>query len=203
MNKRNIITFLLAIIAMIGQAQEISKAEPTANDYIKLLNKQGYHVYALDLSKLEKDKYLMSPVIQIWSEGKIQQNLMEDWGVAYTNEAPKMTVNLMPKNDTLFVCNFQFDDVCGFSMDLPMPAVKNEADGSEIRNYVCRPFVIQPEWKENELIPIAAYCSSWYYAKDKICCNCDVNEFDKDYLNSTTFRNSPCIYVFGITIKKI
>ena len=134
MNKRNIITFLLAIIAMIGQAQEISKAEPTTNDYIKLLNKQGYHVYALDLSKLEKDKYLMSPVIQIWSEGKMQQNLMEDWGVAYTNEAPKMTVNLMPKNDTLFVCNFQFDDVCGFGMDLPMPAVKNEADGSEIRN---------------------------------------------------------------------
>ena len=131
MNKRNIFTFLLAIIAMVGQAQEISKAEPTANDYIKLLNKQGYHVIALDLSKLEKDKYLMSPVIQIWSKGEMQQNLMEDWSVAYTNEAPKMTVNLMPKNDTLFVCNFQFDDVCGFSMDLPMPAVKNEADGSE------------------------------------------------------------------------
>ena len=88
MNKKFIITALLALVAMMGQAQEISKAEATATDYIKLLNKQGYHVFALDLSKLEKDKYLMSPVIQIWSKGKMEQNLMEDFGMAYTNSAP-------------------------------------------------------------------------------------------------------------------
>jgi len=51
MNKKTITTALLALVATIGQAQEISKAEATATDYIKLLNKQGYHVFALDLSK--------------------------------------------------------------------------------------------------------------------------------------------------------
>ena len=70
MNKRNIITFLLAIIAMIGQAQEISKAEPTTNDYIKLLNKQGYHVYALDLSKLEKDCLILKLVYTLVNQLK-------------------------------------------------------------------------------------------------------------------------------------
>ena len=63
--KKSIITLVLALIAMASQAQEISKAEPTAADYIKLLNKQGYHVFALDMSKFEKKKYLMSPVIQV------------------------------------------------------------------------------------------------------------------------------------------
>ncbi len=34
MNKKTIITLMLALIAMAGQAQEIGKAEPTATDYI-------------------------------------------------------------------------------------------------------------------------------------------------------------------------
>ena len=88
-------------------------------------------------------------------------------------------------------------------MSLPMPPVKNEADGSETSNYVSRPFVIHPEWKENEVIPIAAYSSSWYDPDDKICRNCDVREFDHDYLTTATFHNSPRIYVFGIKIKKL
>jgi len=201
--KNFIITALLTLIAVAGHAQEISKAEATTTDYIKLLNKQGFYVFGLDMSKFEKDKYLMSPVIQVWSKGKMEQDLMEDFGVAYTNSATKVTVSLMPKTDTLFACNYQFDDVCGFTMSLPMPLVKNEADGSETSNYKSRPFVIQPEWKENEVIPIAAYCSSWYDPEDKICRNCDVLEFDKDYLNSATFRYSPLVYVFGIKIKKL
>ena len=59
--KKSIITLVLALVAMASQAQEISKAEATAADYIKLLNKQGYQVFALDMSKFEKKKYLMSP----------------------------------------------------------------------------------------------------------------------------------------------
>ncbi|MBR2154617.1 MAG: DUF5041 domain-containing protein [Bacteroidaceae bacterium] len=203
MNKKTIITFMLALVWVAGRAQEIGRAEATATDYIKLLNKQGYHVLALDLSKLEKDKYLLSPVIQIWSKGKMEQNLLEDFGIAYTNSAPKVTVGLMPKTDSLFTCNFQFDDVCGFTWNLPMPSVKNEDDGSEYTHYVCRPFVVQSEWKENEVIPVAAYSSSWYDPEDKICRNCDDLEFDRDFLKSATFHYSPCIYVFGITIKKM
>ena len=203
MKKEIVITILLALFTVAGQAQEISKAEPTAIDYIKLLNKQGYHVFALDLSQLEKDKYLMSPVIQIWSKGKMEQNLLEDFGIAYTNSAPRVTVGLMPKTDSLFTCNFQFDDVCGFTMSLPMPSVKNEDDGSEYTDYVCRPFAIQSKWKENEVIPIAAYSSSWYDPEVKICRNCDDLEFGTDFLKSATFQYSPRIYVFGITIKKL
>ena len=133
----------------------------------------------------------------------MEQNMLEDFGMAYTNSAPKVTIGIMPKTDSLFTCNFQFDDVCGFTMSLPMPSVKDESDGSEYTNYACRPFAIQSEWKENEVIPIAAYSSSWYDSEAKICRNCDDLEFDKDFLTSATFHYSPCIYVFGITIKKM
>jgi hypothetical protein len=39
MMKKTIITAQLALVSLTGQAQEISKAEATATDYIKLLNK--------------------------------------------------------------------------------------------------------------------------------------------------------------------
>ena len=149
--KKSIITFLFAFFAMAGWAQEISKAEPTAQDYINLLNKQGYYVYALDLSNLEKDKYLMSPVIQVYSKGKMELDLMEDFGIAYTNSAKTIKVGFMPQTDSLFTCNFQFDDVCGFTMNLPLSSVKNEAEGYDIISYKARSFVIQPKWIENEI----------------------------------------------------
>lgn len=144
MNKQTITTILFVLLAMVGQAQEIKKAEATASDYIKLLNKQGYNVCALDLSAFEKDKYLMSPVIQVWSKGKLEQNILEDFGMAYTNSAPKITVGLIPQTDSLFMCNFLFDDVCGLSMTLPKHSVRNEADGTDICSYSSRPFAVQP-----------------------------------------------------------
>ena len=201
--KQILLTTLLVLVALMGQAQEIGPAQATAEDYINLLNKQGYYVYALDLSKLEKDKYLMSPVIQVYSNTKLEQDLMEDFWISYTNSAPIITVGLMPQTDSLFTCNFQFDKVCGLKMNLPKSSVKNEADGSEEVSFLARPFIIYPDWKENEVIPIVAYSSSWYDPDIQSCRNCDVNEFDKDYLTTATFQNSPKIYVFGIKIRKI
>ncbi len=203
MNKKIIITILLVLVAVVAHGQEICKTAPNADDYVKLLNEQGYHVFALDMSKLEKNKYLMTPVIQVWSDGKLETNLLEDLGMGFTNESPKITIGLMPKSDSLFVCKFQFDDVCGFGMTLPMRPVKNEAEDYELIDYQARPFAIVPAWKENEVIPIAAYSSSWYDPESKICRNCDDREFDASYQRSATFKLSPHIYIFGITIRRM
>lgn len=47
--KKAIITTLLAIIALMGQAQEIRTSEPTLDDYLQLLNAKGYIVYSFDM----------------------------------------------------------------------------------------------------------------------------------------------------------
>lgn len=202
MNKKLIITLLFALIAMAGQAQEISKTEATATDYIKLLNDQGLYVYALDLSKLEKDKYLLAPVIQVYTNGKLEEDILSDFGMAYTNSAPKITIGFYSKCDSLLTFKFQFDEVCGLSFSLPKYPVKNESDGSESILYKPTPFAIQPNWKEHEVIPVVAYSSYWYDPDDKICRNCDEREFGTDYMNGNTFKHSPHIYVFGIKIWK-
>jgi len=200
--KKSLITAMLALVAIAGQAQVISKAEATATDYIKLLNEQGLYVYALDLSKLEKDKYLLAPVIQVYTNGKLEEDILSDFGMAYTNSAPKITIGFYSKCDSLLSFKFQFDEVCGLSFSLPKYPVKNESDGSESIIYKPTPFAIQPNWKEHEVIPVVAYSSYWYDPNDKICRNCDEREFGADYMNGNTFKHSPHIYVFGIKIWK-
>ena len=200
--KKSIITTLLALIALTSSAQEISMDKATADDYIKLLNNQGLYAYALDLSKLEKDKYLMAPVIQVYSNGQLKEDILSDFGIAYTNSAPRITIGFYSKCDSLLTFKFQFDEVCGLSFNLPKHPIKNEADGTEEIMYKPTPFAIQPSWKEHEVIPVVAYSSFWYDPEDKICRNCDSRELDTNYMNSNTFKQSPHIYVFGIKIWK-
>lgn len=46
--KQIIITVLLALFAIAGQAQKLKMIEATFNDYIPLLNAKGYMAYSFD-----------------------------------------------------------------------------------------------------------------------------------------------------------
>ena len=199
---KSFLIFLFALVALTSSAQEISMAKATADDYIKLLNNQGLYAYALDLSKLEKDKYLMAPVIQVYKNGKLEEDILSDFGIAYTNSAPRITIGFYSKCDSLLTFKFQFDEVCGLSFTLPKHPVKNEADDTEVIMYKPTPFTILPTWREHAVIPVVAYSSYWYDSDEKICRNCDSKELDANYMNSNTFKFSPHIYVFGIKIWK-
>lgn len=204
MYKKNLLTLLLIFfVAVFGHAQVISKAEPTPQDYINLLNKQGYYVAALDMSAFEKDKYLMTPVINVYSNGELQCNLFEEFGIGYTNSEPRITVGIVPKSDSLIACNFQFDKICSIGLTLPLKSIRNESDDSDVFFYKLRPFVAPAEWNENDVIPILSYSSAWYDPELQTCRNCDEDEFDKDFINSVTFRKSSHVYVFGIKIRKL
>ena len=52
-NKKTIITILFALVAMMGQAQEIKMNETTINDYIPMLNQKGYQAYSFDVSAIK------------------------------------------------------------------------------------------------------------------------------------------------------
>ena len=49
--KKTIITILLAIFAIVGQAQKIKMNEPSFNDYLPLLNAKGYMAYCFNTKK--------------------------------------------------------------------------------------------------------------------------------------------------------
>ena len=56
MNKKTFITMMLALVTMMGQAQEIKMNETTINDYIPMLNAKGYQAYSFDVSAIKVRK---------------------------------------------------------------------------------------------------------------------------------------------------
>ena len=53
MNKKTIITVLLALVALTGQGQEIKMNETTINDYIPMHNQKGYQADSFDVSAIK------------------------------------------------------------------------------------------------------------------------------------------------------
>ena len=66
--KKTIITMLFALVALMGQAQELRVNEPTLDDYLQLLKAQGYIAYSFDMKDF-KDKSV-EPVIMEYVDGK-------------------------------------------------------------------------------------------------------------------------------------
>ena len=67
MNKA-IITTLLALGALTGQAQEIRADEPTLDDYLHLLNAKGYMAYSFDTKDFKGKQF--EPVIMEYVKGE-------------------------------------------------------------------------------------------------------------------------------------
>ena len=53
MNKKTIITMMLALVAMAGLAQEIKMNETAISDYIPLFNAKDYQAYSFDVSAIK------------------------------------------------------------------------------------------------------------------------------------------------------
>ena len=53
MKKKTIITILLALVAVTGQAQIIKMNEPSFSDYLPLLNAKGYMAYSFNTKKFK------------------------------------------------------------------------------------------------------------------------------------------------------
>ena len=57
MDRKAIITALLALTALVGQAQVIRTNETTLDDYLQLLNAKGYIVYSFDMKDFKGKQY--------------------------------------------------------------------------------------------------------------------------------------------------
>ena len=73
MNKA-IITALLVLVTITGQAQEIRPNEPTLDDYLHLLNAKGYIAYSFDMKDFKGKQY--EPVILEYTKGQEAKDVL-------------------------------------------------------------------------------------------------------------------------------
>jgi len=188
MNKKTIITALLALVWVTGQAQEIRMNEPSVSDYLPLLKAKGYIAYSFD-TKGFKDA-LVEPIVMEYVKGK-EPRAVVDFSITMSLDE-KLIIGFVPTdNDSTATYSFHFSENRGFNSRLPlMPICNPDKPADKWYIYESRPFELVAPFEKGKFIPLVLYGSYWYEP-----------ETIKPDLSSDIVKYIPHYYVLGIKIK--
>ena len=196
MNKA-IITALLALVALTGQAQEIRPNEPTLDDYLQLLNAKGYIVYSFDMKDFKGKQY--EPVVIEYAKGQEAKDVL---GFSFSFPlGEKLVIGFAPSsNDSTYVYSFQSVGGGGFNATLKLqPVFAPEMPTKQAYRYESRPFELVAPIETGKLIPLVLFGSYWYEQETGVSRFCG-DKLIKPDLSSDIIKSIPHYYVLGIKI---
>ena len=138
MNKKTIITALLFLVWVAGQAQEIKMNEPSISDYLPLIKAKGYIAYSFD-TKDFKDA-MVEPIVMEYAKGK-EPREVADFSITMSLDE-KLIIGFIPSdNDSTATYTFHFSENRGFNSRLPlMPIYNPDKLADKWYVYESRPF---------------------------------------------------------------
>ena len=196
--KKTIITALLALVALAGQAQEIRTIEPTLNDYLPLLKAQGYMVYSFDTKDFNGSQ--AEPVVMEYVKGEEPKDVL---GFSFSmNFGEKLVIGFAPSgNDSTAIYTFNFSEGRGFNGRIKLRAIYAPEEPTKSRySYESRPFELVPPFEKEKFIPLVLYGSYWYEPETSVSRFCGESVIKPD-LSSDIVKSIPHFFVLGIKIK--
>ena len=196
--KKAIITTLLALVALAGQAQEIRTNEPTLDDYLQLLNAKGYIAYSFDMKDFKGKQY--EPVVMEYANSKEAKDVL---GFSFSFPlGEKLVIGFAPSsNDSTYVYSFQSVGGGGFNATLKLkPVFAPEMPTKQAYRYESRPFELVAPVEMGKFIPLVLFGSYWYEQETGVSRFCGEKQINPD-LSSDIIKSIPHFYVFGIRIK--
>ena len=196
--KKIIITMLFALVALVGQAQELRTNEPTLDDYLQLLKAQGYIAYSFDMKDF-KDKSV-EPVIMEYVDGKEPKDVL-GFSFSFPIEE-KLVIGLSPSsNDSTYVYSFQSVGGGGINGTLKLQLIyAPEMPTEQSYRYESRPFELVSPAETGKFIPLVLFGSYWYEPETGVSRFCGENLIKPD-LSSEIVKSIPHFYVLGIKIR--
>ena len=198
--KKAIITALLAIVALAGQAQEIRANEPTLGDYMQLLKAKGYIAYSFDMKEF-KDRSV-EPVIMEYVKGEEARDVL-GFSVSFPL-GERLVIGFAPSsndsNDSTYVYSFQSIGGGGFNYILKLqPVFAPEMPTKQAYRYESRPFELVSPVEMDKVIPLVLFGSYWYEQETGHRRFCGEKLIKPD-LSSDIIKSIPHFYVLGIKI---
>ena len=196
--KKTIITALLALVAMAGQAQEIKMNEPSFSDYLPLLNAKGYMAYSFNTKKFKGVE--VEPVVMEYVKGEEPKEVL-NFNVIMSLDK-KLVIGFRPSdNDSTANYLFNFKENRGFGGRLKLkPISAPEEPDEKWYMYESRPFELTAPIEKGKFVPLVLYGSYWYEPENGGCRFCGDNEIKPD-LSSDIVKYIPHYFVLGIKIK--
>ena len=196
MNKA-IITALLVLVTITGQAQEIRPNEPTLDDYLQLLNAKGYIVYSFDTKDFKGKQY--EPVVMEYAKGQEANDVL---GFSFSFPiGDKLVIGFAPSsNDSTYVYSYQSVGGGGFNNMLKLqPVFAPEMPTKQAYRYESRPFELVAPAETGKVIPLVLFGSYWYEQETDVSRFCGEKVINPD-LSSDIIKSIPHFYVLGIRI---
>ena len=195
--KKTIITALLALATLAGQAQEIRTNEPTLGDYMQLLKAKGYIAYSFDMKDFRGKQY--EPVIMEYGKGQEAKDVL---GFSFSFPiGEKLVIGFAPSsNDSTYVYSYQSDGGGGFNATLKLkPVYAPEMPTKQAYRYESRPFELVSPVETGKCIPLVLFGSYWYEQDTGVSRFCG-DKLIKPDLSSDIIKSIPHFYVLGIKI---
>ena len=182
MNKKTIITMMLALVTMTGWGQEIKMNEATINDYIPMLNQKGYQAYSFDVSAIKGRN------VEIYFKEFLDGKEVKDSPRLFFPYYFEARGN--NEKDSLALCCFSWENTLSFTSSLKLRQLYWESENKYVYSYRSDPFEPTSPLEKDTFIPLVYYSSFWYDAEDKVtrCCGSI----------SDIIKRSPHYYILGI-----
>ena len=191
MNKTKIILIiLLALVTMVGQAQEIKKNETTINDYIPKKKEKGYQAYSFDVSAL-KGRTVTFNVREFVNGKEVEDSPRLLMPYCFEARGDKLVYGFLPsETDSLAICYFNWENTLRSYTSLKLRQLYWESENKYVYSYRSDPFEPTSPLEKNTFIPLVYYSSYWYDAEDKVirCCG-DISDI---------IKQSPHYFILGI-----
>ena len=195
--KKTVITTLLALVALAGQAQEIRANEPTLGDYLQLLKAKGYIAYSFDMKDFKGKQY--EPVIMEYAKGQEAKDVL---GFSFSFPiGEKLVIGFAPSsNDSTYVYSYQSVGGGGFNATLKLqPVFAPEMQTKQAYRYESRPFELVAPVEMGKFVPLVLFGSYWYEQETGVSRFCG-DKLIKPDLSSEIIKSIPHYYVLGIKI---
>ncbi len=202
MNKKTIITLLLALVAILlvsiamkGQKKSVKSAEAKPKDAVEQKKPQDDNVLTYDISSLQDSASLIILVIREYN----QLGMVNEMKGQRLKMAKTLSIGFSPRqsvqSDSMVTVSVHPEHQNGLARDLVLKPVPDAPETFYLYEKVpIRVSALRP----NTFIPLALYGSFWWDSKYKICRFCGEKELTEENIKeSDYFKHSPHYYIIG------
>ena len=226
MNKKIIITALLALVAMVGQGQEIKRVTASPEDFMEHMALCGYEVFTYDISSLRDSvsgftlvvrEYDKTGMINEEEASHFRTRMMipdfseEDQKEIYDTKdaddlergifrlSKKITIGFSPvQSDSIEKVTIQSSRIQSMRLKLIQKPIPEMSEPT----YEYRAVPYQPSTISlNKFTPLVLYCSYWWDNGVYRCCG-DAELTEEKEKESNFFKYCPHYYIIGAIFHK-
>lgn len=226
MNKKTIITAMLALAWVAGQAQEIKRVTTASEDFMEHMALYGYEVFTYDISSLrdsvsgftlvireydrtgmineKKDSYLQTKLMISDFSEEDQKSIYEekdgdDMERGIFRLAKSITIGFSPvQSDSIEKATVRTSRI----QSIKCPLIQKPIPGMSEPTYQYRAVPYQPSaFSLNTFVPLVIYCSFWWDNGVYRCCG-DSEMTEEREKDSNFFKYCPHYYIIGAIFQK-